>query len=544
MANRNLYDLNLNIAMDIAELTKNSEAAANKIDGMEKRFSGTLATIKTSWLAWSAVAVGALKLVTEQMKSTEGGADKLEEIIASLKGGMQGLNSTIATGDWGNLIKNMNVTAEAARNLKVAQDQLEDITASDALKMSILGKSLADLRLQIAATSNSTEKAELIRQAIDTQREITEIEKSQQQKRIDNYKEYYNKIMQMGPEFTEAFNREMPKIAANWRLFGDEGFQESMRIREAQLEYYKGTSLWTEAVKNEYDQLRLTRTIISEIINLRDNLSEPGKFNEFILEFAKLNNIIQQGDENLIRLQKSLTGTEDKLNKLNKSSKRSPLEADELWASLVNPMAEPVLPKKSYEVGGWHKGEYTKSIIFANPEELAKTKKASTTVEKNWTESLSNIGDAIYSVAQQWSSLGDAIASAMEDGSISFAEGMNIIMQTSLAAIGVLQALAVAGVFAGESWKGIAGVLAAVAGAALIISTIASVTPKNSYALGTQFASGGLSLVGENGPELVNLPRGTQVYSSLQSRSMMASHITVDGVIRGKDIALALRRAE
>jgi len=541
MANRNLYDLNLNIAMDIAELTKNSTAAANKIDGMEKRFSGTLATIKTSWLAWSAVAVGALKLVTEQMKSTEGGADKLEEITASLKGAMQGLNSTIASGDWGSLIKNMNVTAEAARNLKVAQDQLEDITASDALKMSILGKSLADLRLQIAATSNSTEKAELIRQAIDTQREITEIEKSQQQKRIDNYKEYYNKIMQMDPIFTEAFNREMPKIAANWRLFGDEGFQESMRIREAQLEYYKGTSLWTEAVAKENNQLRLTRTIISEIIKLRDKLSDPGKFNEFIGEFTKLNNIIQQGDENLIRLQKTLTGTEDKLNK---SSKRSPLEADELWASLVNPMAEPVLPKKSYEVGGWHKGEYTKSIIFANPEELAKTKKASTTVEKNWTESLSNIGDAIYSVAQQWSSLGDAIASAMEDGSISFAEGMNIIMQTSLAAIGVLQALAVAGVFAGESWKGIAGVLAAVAGAALIISTIASVIPKNSYALGTQFASGGLSLVGENGPELVNLPRGTQVYSNLQSRSMMASHITVDGVIRGKDIALALRRAE
>jgi len=35
------------------------------------------------------------------------------------------------------------------------------------------------------------------------------------------------------------------------------------------------------------------------------------------------------------------------------------------------------------------------------------------------------------------------------------------------------------------------------------------------YANGTNYASGGLSLVGERGPELVNLPRGSQVLNNL-----------------------------
>lgn len=43
-----------------------------------------------------------------------------------------------------------------------------------------------------------------------------------------------------------------------------------------------------------------------------------------------------------------------------------------------------------------------------------------------------------------------------------------------------------------------------------------------SFASGTLFAPGGLSVVGERGPELVNLPRGTQVFDSRASRSMMA----------------------
>lgn len=47
------------------------------------------------------------------------------------------------------------------------------------------------------------------------------------------------------------------------------------------------------------------------------------------------------------------------------------------------------------------------------------------------------------------------------------------------------------------------------------------------FANGTGYAPGGLAWVGERGPELVNLPRGSQVYPAGQSRQMMGGEIYV-----------------
>lgn len=43
------------------------------------------------------------------------------------------------------------------------------------------------------------------------------------------------------------------------------------------------------------------------------------------------------------------------------------------------------------------------------------------------------------------------------------------------------------------------------------------------YASGTSYASGGRALVGEEGPELVDLPRGSRVYSASQTQNMLGS---------------------
>lgn len=46
------------------------------------------------------------------------------------------------------------------------------------------------------------------------------------------------------------------------------------------------------------------------------------------------------------------------------------------------------------------------------------------------------------------------------------------------------------------------------------------------FARGTMYAPGGMSLVGERGPELVNLPRGSQVHTNQESKKMMGSSNT------------------
>jgi hypothetical protein len=58
------------------------------------------------------------------------------------------------------------------------------------------------------------------------------------------------------------------------------------------------------------------------------------------------------------------------------------------------------------------------------------------------------------------------------------------------------------------------------------------------FASGTNFAPGGLSMVGERGPELINLPRGSQVIP-YKNQSM---RIEVVGKISGKDLSLVMRR--
>ena len=63
------------------------------------------------------------------------------------------------------------------------------------------------------------------------------------------------------------------------------------------------------------------------------------------------------------------------------------------------------------------------------------------------------------------------------------------------------------------------------------------------YAQGTPFAPGGLALVGEMGPELVNLPRGSQVIPQPRLGSEVTVNVTVHGsVVAERDLAQRIRQ--
>lgn len=83
--------------------------------------------------------------------------------------------------------------------------------------------------------------------------------------------------------------------------------------------------------------------------------------------------------------------------------------------------------------------------------------------------------------------------------------------------------------------------LAIAGGIALIAlgSLIKNATNKNAFAVGTRYAPGGMALVGERGPEMINLPRGSQVIPAAQTAKMMGGiggAIEVFGMLRGQDI--------
>jgi len=82
----------------------------------------------------------------------------------------------------------------------------------------------------------------------------------------------------------------------------------------------------------------------------------------------------------------------------------------------------------------------------------------------------------------------------------------------------------------------IAAGVALVALGSLIKSTTSN---QNRFAVGTRNAPGGMALVGERGPELVSLPRGSQVIPSAQTSNMlggMPAAVEIYGILRGQDI--------
>jgi len=55
-------------------------------------------------------------------------------------------------------------------------------------------------------------------------------------------------------------------------------------------------------------------------------------------------------------------------------------------------------------------------------------------------------------------------------------------------------------------------------------------------ASGTNFAQGGATIVGEQGPEIVNMPRGAQVFNAGETAQMMGGGTTVNVTIMAQDV--------
>jgi len=265
-----------------------------------------------------------------------------------------------------------------------------------------------------------------------------------------------------------------------------------------------------KAVNEEMQKYIANLTDVQKAQLAENKLSSPEEWNKLIEFLVKRNNLEGEYANLLRRIATAGNQVEEATAPIIRESGISPVST-----------SGPAIPSVAPEIDSTELAIREPAKVF----------------EESWTEAAQRVASEITLLQNAFETLGTAIVQASEDGKISFSESMQIMSEAAMSLISVMEALAIAGIIKNEAvTKGLAGVFTAIAGIAAIISLFSQYTNPNKYASGTSYSAGGWSLVGESGPELVNMPRGSQVLSNLQTRNMLGGTVVFEignGVIRG-----------
>jgi hypothetical protein len=498
------------------EFTGSSTGFDKTVRDVNGGMGGMLKTAKSFSAGFLSIGI-AIEAAKKAMNSTEGSADELEKMMGTLQGTMQGLFRTIVTGEWESLIKNIVNTAKATRDLKVALDELEDVASTNKIRKALFEGDLQAARVGAAGSSNPATKAKFIQEAIDAQRNLTAVEKGEIDKRISIEENYFQTMMGWDDKIADYNIAKIKEIASNYEyFFGDNSVViEGMNRRLGELQSKPGVLSGDE--QTELRRLKTLKHTLEIYEELRD-VSDPGRFRSYIDLVAESIASVAKGDQELVRLTQQLTTQSEKaagaVAKLRDESDK--------FRGEINPVSKDTISKAS---GFGGKMEGIQAFTGYDEEYI-----------KSWAEyskqQIENVDDAAQNLAGTFEGMFRSII----DGSQSFGDAFTSVIKQIAAEI-----LSKAAVFAILKMSG----SSSVSGVSLFNyiggkSSGLPYTPGQNiqgYAEGTNFAPGGMSLVGERGPELVNLPRGSQV---IPMNNQM--RVEVIGKIRGSDIQLALSR--
>jgi hypothetical protein len=138
--------------------------------------------------------------------------------------------------------------------------------------------------------------------------------------------------------------------------------------------------------------------------------------------------------------------------------------------------------------------------------------------------------------------LGSTLATLATGQEVTFGSFVKTVLQGITQIIKGFIAQAIAAQIAANSAFGLPGLILAGIGIAAVETLVASIP---AFANGVNNFGGGMALVGERGAELVNLPRGSSVYSNSKSKSLLDNmtpnklQVEVVGSISGNNIYLA-----
>jgi len=562
-----LADLMLRLRANSADLQKGLDQSSKKVKNFEKENQSISKGIKAAWgqigLAIAGVA-GVLKTAEKAINSTQLTGDKFAAMTGGLKEATNAFARSLANLNFDNLIKGLTDAYKAGKAYVEALDDIADrqrsVSISSKETQLAIKKLEADLRNTYLTEDERRAVVEEINRLTTEQflREQKLAEQSLQAEK-DRLKQIYN--------ITDAQVDMMINYIKNYNdldAVQHSSIATAMKARKA----YEKASGAVGAFDEERRVVRTREAYEASLVGL----SEQEK--AYVELGTVINGVL---DEERDQIAKVITGwldaqiaLQEYYNKAARVENKLDGEAEKARAESLKALKEEngIIPV-SFE----HLNPKPLDTNTLMPTQMAETEppdfSSTKTAWEDLGETIHDFGGRIYlemdALKDQTFSLGEALYSSVANamsgltetlaaGADSFKEYAQNLKKATKSIVGDLISQAVAAMVSGalKDWATevpfgyiLAPAMAALAGG-LAKTAFNSMIP--GFATGTNFAPGGLALVGERGPELVNLPMGSAVYNNRLTQSALTGgggmNITVDGVIRGNDLALVLRRAD
>lgn len=569
MAKRALYDLTLQLSANAAELKKGLDEASNKLNRFEKTGGAVFKGMKTAALGLvAALGVagigGALKQI---MESTDATADLFEKKMAGIKGVASAVAENLANLDFSVSLKE---AFKAAQDYADALDYLDDrrmgidiISAKNATRVQQLRNELRDSNItreravEIEKELKSLYEEEYILQKQTANDALTAIE--------DKYKTRYQITTdeaQLIKQYLEDLGR-MDKITKG-------NLDNAMEAQREYEKWYSRNSINIE--KGLYDQDK-RKKLEDAIVEASAQVTE--EYKKYIPIASVINGLTTEQREEIKNIIVDWEGAQQGLlkyeaaairagNVVEKQSKKVK-EIAEAYASIIanwNPGSGNMTPMSTDEYNAQFDDDLKYGSVKDNADYIASQQaiakaaeeRAQRIADANEKETASvlanaqNYYDVTNGIVSALNTIHDSIVSAMDDGSLSFAEGMNIMTKAALSFVQIAPALIAAEVLTTEASKGLIGVALGIAAATTALGFLASIGKKeNKYASGTNYSKGGWALVGENGPERVFLPTGSIVDNAAKTKRALSandSNLQLTARVSGKDLLFVVEEAQ
>lgn len=190
--------------------------------------------------------------------------------------------------------------------------------------------------------------------------------------------------------------------------------------------------------------------------------------------------------------------------------------------------------------------------LVSIPEKLTPVQEAIANLKLSFSDMAASWGKDGESLKAVSDSVGQAVQQMANTGETSLGK---YAAAAAAAALKTAKAEAVAGIYSAVSSAletvpfpfGIAAAGLAAGAAAALLNGLTNKIKIPGFAMGTTFAPEGMALVGERGPELVNLPRGAQVKpNNTLDRYLGGNSVNVSGTFRiaGTDLLVVLEKAQ